>query len=103
MSLTLEDLGFTSISGKVVLLTGASSGMGRCAAVLLAKAGVKLCLMARRKARLDELSQEIEKESSMKPLTFTGDVRDEHACNECVAACINEFGRIDVLINNAGV
>ena len=103
MSLTLEDLGFTSISGKVVLLTGASSGMGRCAAVLLAKAGVKLCLMARRKERLDELSQEIEKESSMKPLTFTGDVRDEHACNECVAACINEFGRIDVLINNAGV
>ena len=103
MSLTLEDLGFTSISGKVVLLTGASSGMGRCTAVLLAKAGVKLCLMARRKERLDELSQEIEKESSMKPLTFTGDVRDEHACNECVAACINEFGRIDVLINNAGV
>lgn len=103
MSLTLEDLGFTAISGKVVLLTGASSGMGRCAAFLLAKAGVKLCLMARRKERLDELSQEIEKESSMKPLTFTGDVRDEHACNECVAACIKEFGSIDVLINNAGV
>jgi NADP-dependent 3-hydroxy acid dehydrogenase YdfG len=103
MSLSLEDLGFTSISGKVVLLTGASSGMGRCAALLLAKAGVKLCLMARRKERLDELSQEIEKESSIKPITFFGDVRDEQACNECVAACIEKFGRIDVLINNAGV
>ena len=103
MSLSIEDLGFEDISNKVIILTGASSGMGRAAALLLSKSGARLGLMARRKKRLESLSQEIQRNSGHEPLLIAGDVRKEQDCMKAVTICSKHYTRIDVLINNAGV
>jgi NADP-dependent 3-hydroxy acid dehydrogenase YdfG len=103
MSLTYVDFGFQPINDKVVLLTGASSGMGRAAALLLARGGARLALVARRKERLESLTAEITKLGAPKPLVIVADVRRESDCRSAVQNCHNRFGRIDVLINNAGV
>lgn len=103
MGLTIEDLGFRSIEGRIVLLTGASSGIGRATALLLARAGCRLALMARRKERLESLAEAIGGTTDTEPLLITGDVRNEDECNGAVRNCLEAFGSIDVLINNAGV
>lgn len=103
MALTNEDFGFQPIDDKVVLLTGASSGMGRSAALLLAKGGARLALTARRKERLESLAEEVSKLGAPKPLMIVADVRREEDCQSTVRQCHEHFGRIDVLINNAGV
>lgn len=103
MALSIQDLGFVPIDNKVVLLTGASSGMGRSAALLLAKGGAKLALMARRKEKLDSLSAEITAAGAAAPLTLTGDVRSETDCETAVKSTLEKYGKIDVLVNNAGV
>jgi NADP-dependent 3-hydroxy acid dehydrogenase YdfG len=103
MSLTCEDLGFQPIEDKVVLLTGASSGMGRATALLLGKGGGRLALVARRKQRLESLAAELPGGSAEDPLLIVADVRQEQECNDAVQSCLRRFGRIDVLINNAGV
>jgi NADP-dependent 3-hydroxy acid dehydrogenase YdfG len=103
MSLTYEDFGFQSIENKVVLLTGASSGMGRATALLLAKGGARLALVARRRERLEALAAEISILGAPEPLLIVADVRRESDCRSAVQNCHDHFGRIDVLINNAGV
>jgi len=103
MSVTLADFGFQSLEGKTVLLTGASSGMGRATALLLAKTGARLALLARRRERLESLAAEIKQSGSDRHLLLTGDVRKEEDCIAAVEACRSRFSRIDVLINNAGV
>jgi NADP-dependent 3-hydroxy acid dehydrogenase YdfG len=103
MALTYEDFGFRSIEDKVVLLTGASSGMGRATALLLAKGGARLALAARRKERLEYLAAEISSRGAPKPLLIVADVRRESDCQSTVHNCREHFGRIDVLINNAGI
>ncbi|OHD73233.1 MAG: hypothetical protein A2177_16320 [Spirochaetes bacterium RBG_13_68_11] len=101
--MTVEDLGFEPIEGRAVLLTGASSGIGRAAAVLLARGGVRLGLMARRKERLEILARQIAGSGWGSPLVLVGDVRQEQDCTGAVERFLERFGRIDALINNAGV
>lgn len=103
MGLTIEDLGFRSIEDRIVLLTGASSGIGWATALLLARAGCRLALMARREDRLESLAAAISGSADIPPLLITGDVRNEDECDSAVRSCLETFGRIDVLINNAGV
>jgi NADP-dependent 3-hydroxy acid dehydrogenase YdfG len=103
MALTYEDFGFQPIENRVVLLTGASSGMGRATVLLLAKGGARLALVARRKERLESLAVEISKYGAPEPLLIVADVRREDDCQSTVNKCRDRFGRIDVLINNAGV
>ena len=88
MSLTCEDLGFQPIEDKVVLLTGASSGMGRATAPLLAKGGACLALVARRKQRLESLAAELPGGSAEDPLLIVADVRQEQECNDAVESCL---------------
>lgn len=99
----LQDFGFELIDGKIIFLTGASSGIGRATAMLLGRAGAKLALMARREDRLQKLAQEIERAGGAKPLLLPGDVRSESECNAAIQSCLERYGRIDTLINNAGV
>jgi len=103
MSLACEDFGFQSIENKVILLTGASSGMGRAAALLLGKGGARLALAARRQKRLESLAAELSGTGVEEPLLIVADVRQEQECSTAVERCLEHFGRIDVLINNAGV
>lgn len=84
---------------KVVLVTGASSGIGEAAARELAAAGAKLMLGARRTDRLEKLAAELGGEVAFKRL----DVTDRADFEDFVAAAEERFGHIDVLVNNAGV
>ncbi|HKB91079.1 MAG TPA: SDR family oxidoreductase [Opitutaceae bacterium] len=86
---------------KVALITGASAGIGRACAIALAGEGARLVLVARRRERLDELKKEIDAHGA-EAVVVTGDVRDEETATKAVQAAINAFGRIDILINNAG-
>lgn len=90
------------LKGKVVILTGASSGMGRAGALRFAEEGAKVVAVARRKERLEELV-EASKNLSGEIYAFPGDVSQDEDINTVVEEAINKYGRIDVLVNNAGI
>src|SRR5579862_4955089 len=87
---------------KVVIVTGASSGIGTALAEQLAAQGAWLALAARDAARLETVAAHC-REKGAKALVVPTDVADKAQCEALVAATVAEFGRIDVLINNAGV
>ena len=88
--------------GKVALVTGASAGIGKACALALVAEGAKVVLVARRKDRLDELIAQIQA-SGGQALAVVGDARDEQTALNAVAGSLEKFGKIDILINNAGV
>jgi len=88
------------VRGKVIVLTGTSSGIGRATALLLGSRGAKLMLGARRGDRLAALCEEIVRMGGDAAFHVT-DVRREDDVRALAAAAIKRFGRIDVLINNA--
>jgi NADP-dependent 3-hydroxy acid dehydrogenase YdfG len=90
------------LSGKAVAITGASSGIGEATALTLAKAGASVALGARRKDRIDELAARIEDEGGT-AVALEVDVSDEPAARGFVEAAHERFGRLDTLVNNAGV
>ena len=89
-------------SGRVVFLTGASSGIGEGLAMALARRGAVLGLVARRRELLEELAERCEKAGG-KARVFAIDVTDEVAVAAAAEGLRGEFGRIDVLIANAGI
>lgn len=90
------------LTGKVVLVTGASAGIGQACARALAQEGARLVLTGRRQERLDELKQEAKK-AGTEAISVIGDAREESTAIKTVEAATQAFGRIDILINNAGV
>ncbi|MBC7546904.1 SDR family NAD(P)-dependent oxidoreductase [Candidatus Saccharibacteria bacterium] len=92
----------TDLTGKIALITGASSGIGEATARHLSNAGVKVALAARRKDKLDALVQEIEA-SGGSALAIEADVTDMTVCQAAVEQVINKWGKLDILVNNAGV
>jgi NAD(P)-dependent dehydrogenase (short-subunit alcohol dehydrogenase family) len=86
------------MSGKVVLVTGAGSGIGRAVAVTLAKAGYRVAIAGRRAAPLEETSTA----AGGGLLVVPTDVTDETAVRAMVDATVAKFGRLDVVFNNAG-
>lgn len=90
------------IEGKVVVITGASSGLGAAAARHLVDQGARVVLAARRTERLQALADEIT-ESGGDALPVTTDVTERDQVQALVDAAVEEFGRIDVMLNNAGV
>ncbi len=90
------------ISGKSVLITGASSGIGWHLAVQLAAQGARVMICARRKERLDELARQITAAGGT-AVVFAGDVADEACRRQLVDLCQREFGGLDILVNNAGI
>ena len=93
---------FNRFQSKVALITGASSGIGAAIAKRLSKEGAKVSLFARREELLKKLTEEIQKDSP-DSLYCVGDVTDEQAVKNCVIKTSESFGRIDVLVNSAGV
>jgi len=90
------------LAGKVALVTGASSGIGAAAAVGIAAAGATVAVSARRKERLDELVHEIEAAGG-KALALPGDMTVEAEAIKAVEDTVAQLGRIDILVNSAGV
>ena len=91
----------TDLSGRVVAVTGASSGIGEATALACAKAGAAVAFAARRSERIEDLARRIEADGGQ-ALAFTADVGEE-ARNAFIHAAHERFGRLDVLVNNAGV
>jgi NADP-dependent 3-hydroxy acid dehydrogenase YdfG len=91
-----------NIAGKVVVITGASSGNGEAAARHLAVHGVSLVLGARRTERIEALASELAK-AGHKAIAVTTDVTHKAQVMRLVDAAVETYGRIDVLLNNAGL
>ena len=90
------------LSGKAVAITGASSGIGEATALALARAGASVALGARRKDRIDALAARIEDEGGT-AVPLEVDVSDEAQARAFVETANDRLGRLDSLINNAGV
>jgi len=91
-----------NIQGKVIVITGASSGLGEAAARRLAAEGARVVLGARRVDRIQALADELT-QSGGKALAVQTDVTDPDQVQRLVDAAVEAFGRIDVMINNAGL
>ena len=91
-----------NIEGKVVVITGASSGLGQSTARLLAASGAKVVLGARRKDRIDALVKEITAKGG-NAIGFATDVTKRRDFEALVKGALDKHGRVDVLVNNAGI
>ena len=90
------------LDGTTALVTGASSGIGEASALALADAGAAVALVARRTDRLEGLQRKIT-ESGGRALSVTADVTDEAQARDAVERAVRELGRLDTVVNNAGV
>jgi NADP-dependent 3-hydroxy acid dehydrogenase YdfG len=92
----------TGVNGKVVAITGASSGIGEATARLLAERGARVVLGARRTERLDDIAREI-RDRGGAAVTRRTDVARPEDLDRLVATAVDEFGQLDVLVSNAGI
>jgi NADP-dependent 3-hydroxy acid dehydrogenase YdfG len=90
------------LTGTVALVTGASSGIGEATALALAAEGAKVAVVARRRDRLDRLAGRI-REDGGAALVRPADITDETQAREAVEQTVTELGRLDIVVNNAGV
>lgn len=90
------------LEGKSIVVTGASSGMGKAICELFVKEGANVVAVARRKERLEELAASLEQEAG-KLVPFPGDVSKQEDVEAAIDCAVESFGRLDVMINNAGV
>ncbi len=90
-----------AVKNKVVLITGASAGIGKAAAIKIAEAGAKILIVARTEEKLLETRQEIEAKGGT-AFIYTADIADLASCDALVKQVIEDHGGVDILINNAG-
>src|SRR5437588_6077633 len=90
------------LSGTVALVTGASSGIGEATASRLAQLGSAVAIVARRADRLQQLAERIQGEGG-RALVIEADVSSEEQARGAVEQAVTELGRLDTLVNNAGV
>jgi len=90
------------LTGRVAVITGASSGMGHATALLLASRGAKVALLARRESALKELAADIKREGGT-ALPIVADVTDQKSIDAAAATVLREYGAADIVFNNAGV
>lgn len=91
-----------NIKGKVVAITGASSGMGKAIAIELAKNGAKVILGARRTEQLLQLVEDI-KSTGGEAACITTDVKNKADLDRLVHKAVDQYGKLDVMVNNAGI
>src|SRR5260221_7711833 len=91
------------LNDKTVIITGASSGIGKSLAIEFAKHGANLVLAARQFVTLCEITQDLEKQFKIKAVAVQCDVTIEEDCEHLIKQALLTFGKIDVLVNNAGI
>ncbi|MBK8285091.1 MAG: SDR family oxidoreductase [Ahniella sp.] len=89
------------VKGKVVMITGGTSGIGKAAALKVAAAKATVLVVARGQQELEDTKKEIEAEGGI-CFTYSADLTEEKSCNELVQTVIKDHGGVDILINNAG-
>src|SRR4051812_36481646 len=92
----------SALAAGVALVTGASSGIGAATARRLAREGAAVALVARRRQRLDDLAEVITAEGGT-ALVVDADITDPERTAEAVQVTLDRFGRLDVLVNSAGI
>jgi 3-oxoacyl-[acyl-carrier protein] reductase len=92
----------SSLAGKVALVTGASQGIGRACALALAEAGATVALAARNEAKLAKVAAEIAATGGTAQ-AFALDLGNEQSIQACAKAVIARFGKVEILVNNAGI
>src|SRR5690606_2753870 len=97
-----KESGVSILEGRVVVVTGASSGIGEACGLAFSAKGARVVLAARRAERLASLVERIEAAGGQ-ALAITTDVTDEGAVENLFAQAVERFGTVDVLINNAGI
>ncbi len=95
-------MGKQKLRGQVAIVTGASSGVGWQSAVRLAEQGVRLCVTARRQEALELLQRHLEGKGA-ECLVVAGDVTEQEDVDNVVRRCIEHYGRVDILVNDAAV
>ena len=90
------------LTGKVAVVTGASSGMGKEIVTMFAKEGASVVAVARRKERLDALAESLKDEEG-KVAVYAGDISLEEVNNSMIDFATETFGKLDILVNNAGI
>jgi NAD(P)-dependent dehydrogenase (short-subunit alcohol dehydrogenase family) len=93
--------GVGKLKGKVAIVTGGDSGIGRAVAVAMAREGAKIAIVYLDEHKDANETRELVKQEGSQALLLAGDVGDEAFCEAAVEATIEQFGRLDILINNA--
>lgn len=89
------------LRGRSALITGGGSGIGKACAIALAQAGASICIVGRREEKLLAVQKEIATLGGT-CIYYAADITQEENCKQMVDFCLSEFGRLDILINNAG-
>lgn len=92
-----------NLDGKTAIITGGSKGLGEAMAAALASAGANLLLTSRNADEAASVAKDLEKEYGIKAVGIAADVSEPQEVDAMVARAISEFGKIDILINNAGI
>lgn len=90
-----------TLSGRVAIVSGAGPGIGRACALRLAEDGADVVVAARRVDPLETLAEEIAGQTGRRALAVPTDVKDLDACSRLIETAVSEFGRVDVVVNNA--
>jgi 3-oxoacyl-[acyl-carrier protein] reductase len=90
------------LKGKVAIIGGASKGLGRACADVLAKEGVKLTICSRTREDLEQAAEEIRDATGADVLAFSGDLEKYETIKEMINATVDRFGRLDIMVNNSG-
>ena len=90
------------LGGKVAIVGGASKGLGRSCADVLAQEGAKVTICSRTEADLHQAAEEIRRDSRAEILEFPGNLDSHKTITELVAATVERFGRLDIMVNNSG-
>jgi len=95
--------GSAKLKGKVALITGADSGIGRSVAVHFAKEGASVAIIYNKEKEDAQATKLMVEQESQQCLLIKGDLRDEKFCKKAIAAVMKEFGKLNILVNNAAV
>lgn len=101
--MVLEQLRLDGPPRRVVIVTGGSRGLGKAMAISLAEAGADVCIASRTVSQLESAAGEIERACGRKPLMVPTNVQSSKECDALIEATVRHFGRLDVMVNNAGI